>query len=77
MKIKRRIKNACVCCLAAGGAGATMGGSVVAAVCAFGGSILGPIGIFFGATVGTGAGAAGGGAVGCIGGFVAGLFDCE
>ncbi len=48
-------------------------GSVVAGVCAIGGSVVGPVGTFFGAAVGTGAGAAVGGAAGTVLGFAGGF----
>lgn len=41
-----------------GTAGASLGGSIVSGVCAVGGSVVGPVGTFFGAAVGSGAGAA-------------------
>ena len=55
---------------ASGGvADASIGGSVVAGVCAVGGTIFGPAGTFFEYTVGT----AVGGGVGSIGGFAFGV----
>ena len=53
-----------------GSTGAAIGGSVVAAVCAVGGTVFGPAGTFFGAAVGTEVGAAVGGAIGSVGGFI-------
>jgi len=75
MNFFERLSRATVSSGAAGALGATIGGSVVAAVCAVGGSVLGPVGTFFGAELGSSAGAAIGGAIGSVIGCIGGA--CE
>ena len=53
-----RLKRGASSSALAGTTGATLGAAAVAAVCAVGGSFFGPVGTFFGATVGAEAGAA-------------------
>ncbi len=62
-------------CLTSAASGAALGGSVVSAVCAMGDTVVGPVGTFFGATVGAGAGAAVVGAVGSIIGAIGGFLS--
>lgn len=73
---QKRLANAGTCASLAGRTGAAIGGSVVSAVCAFEGRVVGPAGTFFGAKVGQGAGAVLVGAVGGVVGAVGGFFWC-
>jgi phage tail tape-measure protein len=75
MKFTDRLANGMKGMAIGGAAGASMGGSIVSAVCSVGGTLVGPIGTFFGAAVGGGAGASVGGTLGAISGFVGGFLE--
>ena len=75
MRFRKKCFEAAGASAACGTMGAAIGGSVVAAVCAVGGSFFGPVGTFFGAEVGSYAGAAVGGAIGSIVGAIGGFFS--
>lgn len=73
-KTAEKIKKAVLAVTEGGALGALIGSSFVGAVCACGGAVFGPQGTFFGAVVGTGAGAKVGGFVGMAAGAIASFF---
>lgn len=70
-RITKGAAGAAIC----GSTGTSMGGAVVGGITSVGGTVFGPAGTFFGATVGTGVGASVGGAIGSIAGFCCGFFS--
>ena len=75
MNLMSRITKGAAGAALCGSTGASMGGAVVGDITAIGGTVFGPAGTFFGATVGTGVGASVGGAIGSIAGFCCGFFS--
>lgn len=70
----RKLEDAAKAAAVGGMAGAKIGGSVTSAVCGMSGTIVGPVGTFFGSAIGGGTGAAVGGSIGAITGFFGSLF---
>ena len=64
-----KLQNALTSTLVGAALGATIGSGFVGAVCACGGSVVGPQGTFFGACVGAEAGAS-------VGGFIGAVLGC-
>ena len=75
MDLMSRITKGAAGAALCGSTGASMGGAGVGGITAIGGTVFGPAGTFFCATVGTGVGASVGGAIGSIAGFCCGFFS--